>query len=73
MNKTDQCKWINFCPLRRFERNGQLDLSWKTKYCESNWNQCIRYQMEERGENHPDYMLPDGRLDKDLDTDNMVQ
>jgi len=27
---------------------------------------CIRYQIEERGEPHPDWMLPDGTLDEKL-------
>lgn len=60
------CRWIKICALRRFESNGQLDLSWKTKYCESDWSQCVRYQMEERNEDNPDWMLPDGSLDERL-------
>lgn len=30
------------------------------------WESCIRYQMKERGEYHPDWMLPDGSIDEKL-------
>lgn len=29
-------------------------------------NDLLRYHMEENGKTHPDYMLPDGTLDKKL-------
>jgi hypothetical protein len=56
------CKWESICPLRRLEQSGVIDLRWKTEYCtsESNWKKCRRYQAEERGESHSDYLMPDG-------------
>lgn len=66
MKPSTTCKWFNLCPLRKFEKGGRLDLTWRKKYCESHWNQCVRYQMEERNEHHPDWMLPDGSLCENL-------
>ncbi len=62
------CKWFNICPLRRFEREERLDKSWAQKYCKSikNWQNCKRYQLEEKGIYHPDNMLPDGKIDKSI-------
>jgi hypothetical protein len=62
------CKWSSVCPLRRFERQGQLTDHWAREYCTSvsNWRHCRRYQMEEQGTSHPDNMLPDGSIDEDL-------
>jgi len=62
------CKWYNCCPLRRFEREGKISPGWAERYCKSDasWVKCRRYQMEEKGLYHPDNMLPDGRIDKNL-------
>ncbi len=56
------CTWIDICPLRRLEREGAVDDSWREGYCQSaeNWKNCIRYLMERRGEPHADDLLPDG-------------
>ena len=45
---------------------GKLDKKWIELYCKGDWESCIRYQMEERGEPHPDWMLPDGSIDERL-------
>ncbi len=62
------CKWIDVCPLRRFEREGKLSLKWKKDYCQSNmnWKNCKRYQAEEGGKKHPNNMLPNGEIDEKL-------
>jgi len=62
------CKWYDICPLRGFEREGKLNNVWANEYCKSdnNWNNCRRYQLEERGVYHPDNMMPDGKLDETL-------
>ena len=60
------CIWIDVCPLREFERQGRLDLKWKREYCEKNYRDCRRYQMEKAGKSHPDNMLPDGSIDESL-------
>jgi hypothetical protein len=60
------CKWIHICPLREFERRGNLGLEWKSHYCENNFKECRRFQMEEKGIPHADNMLPDGTIDHTL-------
>lgn|GEM_PF-153722 len=54
------CKWFPLCPMRRFYEQGKLNPFWVEYYCQGDWQSCIRYQMEERGEYHADTMLPDG-------------
>jgi len=49
--------------MRRFYEEGRLDKKWIEQYCKGDWASCVRYQMEERGEYHPDWMLPDGTID----------
>ena len=56
------CKWFLVCPMRRFYVKGLIDREWIELYCKGDWESCVRYQMEERGEPHPDWMLPDGSL-----------
>ena len=60
------CKWYTVCPMKRFYEQGVLDSRWIKLYCKGDWESCIRYQMEENGEYHPDYMLPDGTIDDRL-------
>jgi hypothetical protein len=60
MRKTNHCRWLTICPLRSFEKKGLLGKRWKTSYCESNWDQCMRYQNVVNGKHSPDQMLPDG-------------
>ena len=62
------CKWHELCPLRKFEKEGRLDRKWQNEYCKSerNWENCKRYQMEEKGELHPDNLLPNGKIDENL-------
>jgi len=60
------CKWYPVCPMRRFYEEGKLDKKWIELYCKGDWESCIRYQMEEEGRFHPDWMLPDGTLDERL-------
>ena len=60
------CKWLDSCPLRVFEEQGKLGDKWKKQYCEGDFIKCKRYQMEEKGISHPDNMLPDGTIDREL-------
>jgi len=62
----EDCKWYPVCPMRRFYEEGKLNRKWIELYCKGDWESCIRYQMEEEGKFHPDWMLPDGTLDKRL-------
>ncbi|MBD3392912.1 MAG: uracil-DNA glycosylase [Chitinivibrionales bacterium] len=61
-----QCKWYLVCPMKYYHEKGVLDGIWIKKYCRGNWYACVRYAMEERGEPHPDWLLPNGSLDENL-------
>ena len=60
------CKWYYCCPIKFYVDTGKLDKKWVKNYCLIDNHDCIRYQMEEKGVNHPDNMLPDGSIKKDL-------
>ncbi|MFW6120696.1 MAG: uracil-DNA glycosylase [Petrotogales bacterium] len=61
-----ECKWFPICPMKRFNELGILDSRWIELYCRGDWKSCVRYKMEEKGEPHPDWLLPDGALDESL-------
>jgi len=60
------CKWYSVCPMRRFYQLGELDEKWIEKYCRGDWKRCQRYAMEESGEPHADWLLPDGTISRRL-------
>ena len=60
------CKWYPSCPMKRFYEEGILNRKWVELYCKGDWKSCTRYQMEENGKTHPDWMLPDGSIDEGL-------
>ncbi|MCK4312653.1 MAG: uracil-DNA glycosylase, partial [Candidatus Cloacimonetes bacterium] len=45
-----ECKWYPCCPLKRYYEIGKLDKKWVELYCRGDWESCVRYHMEERGE-----------------------
>ena len=57
-----ECKWYPLCPMKRYFEKGRLDKRWIELYCKGDWEQCVRYNMEEDGQFHPDNMLPDGSI-----------
>jgi DNA polymerase len=61
-----ECKWYQVCPMKRFYEAGKLSFEWISRYCRGDWESCVRFQMEEKGEYHPDWMLPDGNIDEEL-------
>lgn len=61
-----ECKWFPVCPMKRFYETGQLKRKLIALYCKGDWKNCVRYEMEEDGCYHPDWMLPDGSLDNRL-------
>ena len=61
-----KCKWFSVCPMRYYYEKGVLEEKWIKNYCLKGNKNCVRYQMEERGEYHPDNMLPDGTIDERL-------
>lgn len=52
--------------MKRFYEEGKLEKKWIERYCKGDYKSCARYQMEERGETHPDNMLPNGEIIEDL-------
>ena len=60
--KIKPCKWYPVCPIKTYTEEGRLDRYWIENYCLVNNRKCIRYRMEEKGEYHPDNMLPDGTI-----------
>jgi hypothetical protein len=65
-NILHDCKWYAGCPMKRFFESGRLKRKWIELYCKGDWENCVRYRMEEQGRPHPDWMLPDGNLDDRL-------
>jgi DNA polymerase len=61
-----ECGWYRVCPLRRFYERGELSGIWIDRYCRGGWEACVRYRMEETGQPHADWMLPDGTTDERL-------
>jgi predicted metallo-beta-lactamase superfamily hydrolase len=64
--KIKPCKWYYSCPIKEFTDQGELERYWIENYCLVSNKNCLRYQMEEKGEYHPDNMLPNGKIRKDL-------
>lgn len=60
------CKWYIVCPMNRYNKLGLVKDEVINKYCKGNWKTCIRYQKEEAGIYHEDYMMPDGTLNYTL-------
>jgi len=52
--------------MKRYYEKGLLNKRWIDDFCRGNWKNCVRYEMEESGKYHPDWMLPDGNLDLSL-------
>ncbi len=59
-----RCRWYDVCPLKYFSEKGMIDKKWTEYYCHGDWESCVRYWKEEKGEYHPDEMLPDGSIMK---------
>ncbi|MEA2101687.1 MAG: uracil-DNA glycosylase [Thermodesulfobacteriota bacterium] len=60
------CKWYPVCPMKRYYEEGLIDRKWVDEYCMDHWDLCKRYWKEEKGEYHPDWMMPDGTIDEAL-------
>jgi uracil-DNA glycosylase family 4 len=61
-----ECKWYPVCPMKFHHRAGRLDVVWIQRYCQGDWQSCVRFHKEEQGIPHPDWMLPDGSEDEGL-------
>ncbi len=61
-----ECKWYIACPMKKYYEKGVLEKHWIEEYCMGNWGKCIRYEMEEKGKYHADWMLPDRTINNRL-------
>lgn len=52
--------------MKRYYEEGLIDRKWVDEYCMDHWDLCKRYWKEEKGEYHPDWMMPDGTIDEAL-------
>ena len=64
--KDKRCKWYISCPIKFFVDHGKLDPKWVENYCLIGNKYCVRYKMEENVEYHPNNLLPNGTIRKDL-------
>ena len=64
--KIKPCKWYSICPIKAYTEQGRLERYWIENYCLVGNKHCIRYHMEEKGDYHPDNMLPNGEIKRDL-------
>ncbi|MBS3781294.1 MAG: uracil-DNA glycosylase [Candidatus Thermoplasmatota archaeon] len=62
------CRWYDICPMKRFYEEGKIERRWVELYCKGDWQSCVRYQKEEKGEYHPDSMLPNGEIKEELES-----
>ncbi|MCK9243852.1 MAG: uracil-DNA glycosylase [Candidatus Marinimicrobia bacterium] len=60
------CKWYPVCPMKYFYEGDRLEKKWIELYCQGDWQNCVRYELEEHGKYHPDWMLPDGTINEKL-------
>ncbi len=52
--------------MKRFYEQGKLEGRWVEEYCKGDYRRCVRYWLEEKGEPHPDNMLPNGEIRQEL-------
>jgi len=57
-----KCKYFSICLLRKFEKNHQIDNTWRKQYCQGLFTKCRRYLDSKQKISHPDNMLPDGSI-----------
>ena len=51
MKSKNICNWYNVCSMKRYFKEGKLNIKWVNEYCWGNYQHCIRRKMEEKGEN----------------------
>jgi hypothetical protein len=65
------CKWYQLCPMKKFYEEGKLDKRWIENYCFKNGRNCKRLERANKGLIAPDNMLPNGEIDKTLNSINI--
>jgi len=52
--------------MKYYYEMGKLSKKWVEGYCFCSNPDCVRKRLEEEGAYHPDNMLPNGSIDKNL-------
>ncbi len=60
------CEYYLSCPMKRFFEEGKLNKEWIENYCFRGGENCKRHKLADKGIPHPDNMLPNGEIDKNL-------
>ncbi len=56
------CKWYYSCQIKQFVEEGKKNKKWTENYCLIGNKSGKRFKMEKQGINHPNNMLPDGKI-----------
>ncbi|MDD3680915.1 MULTISPECIES: hypothetical protein [unclassified Mesotoga] len=62
----ESCINYHECPVVKAYEHGKIDGEWIRMYCEGNWKECARFQLDEIIGNSPDFVLPDGSVEERL-------
>lgn len=62
----ESCSNYYECPVVRAYEEGKIDGEWIRMYCERNWRECVRFQLDEIFSNSTDFVLPDGSVEDRL-------
>lgn len=62
MDGKNRCRYFDLCPLRRLEKSAEIDEDYRKRFCELDFEKCVRFKMEGRGIPHPDRLMPDGSM-----------
>jgi len=57
----DKCQYHNNCPIYNRFKTELLKNIYISKYCLKDYKSCMRYQYRLKGQQAPDYLLPDGK------------
>lgn len=66
MSESQICPWYSVCPIKRYTEKNLIDKKWVEQYCRSEYWRCVRKKMQDKNQYHPDNMLPDGIINKQL-------
>ncbi|MDI9367760.1 hypothetical protein [Mesotoga sp.] len=62
----ESCINYHECPVVKAYEQGKIDGEWIRMYCEGNWKECARFQLDEIIGYSPDFVLPDGSVEERL-------
>ncbi len=62
----ESCSNYYECPVVRAYEEGKIDAEWIRMYCERNWRECARFQLDEIFSYSTDFVLPDGSIEDRL-------